>query len=178
MKHFDGAILRAVISVLLGIVLILWPAAAVIYIIMLIGAGFLLPGVISIVSYFLRDKSNDTISRMFPLAGLGSVLLGAWLILMPGFFVNILMFVLGGVLLIAGIEQFATLISARKFGPVRAMYYFLPALILLAGLLIIFYPMKVIEDTLVVFGAVILVYGVNELINWYKFKKNNYIQLD
>ena len=38
--------------------------------------------------------------------------------------------------------------------------------------------MKVIEDTLVVFGAVILVYGVNELINWYKFKKNNYIQLD
>lgn len=106
MKHFDGAILRAVISVLLGIVLILWPAAAVLYIIMLIGAGFLLPGVISIVSYFLRDKSNDTISRMFPLAGLGSVLLGAWLILMPGFFVNILMFVLGGVLLIAGIEQF------------------------------------------------------------------------
>ena len=56
MKHFDGAILRAVISVLLGIVLILWPAAAVLYIIMLIGAGFLLPGVISIVSYFLRDK--------------------------------------------------------------------------------------------------------------------------
>ncbi len=178
MKHFDGAILRAVISVLLGIVLILWPAAAVLYIIMLIGAGFLLPGVISIVSYFLRDKSNDTISHMFPLAGLGSVLLGAWLILMPGFFVNILMFVLGGVLLIAGIEQFATLISARKFGPVRAMYYILPALILLAGLLIIFYPMKVIEDTLVIFGAVILVYGVNELINWYKFKKNNYIQLD
>lgn len=112
------------------------------------------------------------------MAGLGSVLLGAWLILMPGFFVNILMFVLGGVLLIAGIEQFATLISARKFGPVRAMYYILPALILLAGLLIIFYPMKVIEDTLVIFGAVILVYGVNELINWYKFKKNNYIQLD
>lgn len=50
MKHFDGAILRAVISVLLGIVLILWPAAAVLYIIMLIGAGFLLPGVISIVT--------------------------------------------------------------------------------------------------------------------------------
>lgn len=114
MKHFDGAILRAVISVLLGIVLILWPAAAVLYIIMLIGAGFLLPGVISIVSYFLRDKSNDTISRMFPLAGLGSVLLGAWLILMPGFFVNILMFVLGGVLLIAGIEQFATLIFSPE----------------------------------------------------------------
>lgn len=56
MKHFDGAILRAVISVLLGIVLILWPAAAVLYIIMLIGAGFLLPGVISIVSYFFTRQ--------------------------------------------------------------------------------------------------------------------------
>ena len=178
MKHFSGAILRAFLSILLGVVLIFWPAAAVLYIIMLIGASFLLPGVISIVSYFMRDKSDDTISHMFPLAGLGSALLGAWLILMPGFFVNILMFVLGGVLLIAGIEQIATLVSARKYGPVAGGFYILPALILLAGLLIIFYPMDVIEDTLIIFGVVILVYGVNELVNWYKFRKNDYIQLD
>ena len=178
MKRFNGTILRAVISVILGIVLIFWPAAAVLYIIMLIGAGFLLPGVISIVSYFTRDKSDDTVSHMFPLAGLGSVLLGAWLMLMPGFFVNILMFVLGGVLLIAGIEQITTLVAARKYGAVSGTFYILPTLIFLAGLLLIFYPMKVVEDTLVIFGVVILVYGVNELINWYKFKKNDYIQLN
>lgn len=77
MKHFDGAILRAVISVLLGIVLILWPAAAVLYIIMLIGAGFLLPGVISIVSYFLRDKSNDTIFTHVPVGRIGKRVVGS-----------------------------------------------------------------------------------------------------
>lgn len=178
MKYFDIAIARAVLAIILGVVLIMWPEAAVIYIIMVIGALFLLPGVYSVVSYFTRSKSGGDISRMFPVAGLGSILLGAWLLFMPGFFVNILMFVLGGVLLIAGIQQISSLISAGKFGHVPFGYYVLPSLILLAGVLIIFYPMDVISNTLVIFGIVIALYGVNELINWYKFRRNKYIQLD
>ena len=37
MRRFNNAVLRGIFAVLLGIILILWPEAAIIYIIMIIG---------------------------------------------------------------------------------------------------------------------------------------------
>lgn len=178
MRRTNIGILRGVLAIILGVVLVMWPEAAIIYMIMLIGACFLLPGIYSIVGYFLRNKENEVTSPMFPLDGLGSLLLGAWLLIMPHFFVNILMYLLGAVLVLAGIQQIATLIRARKWSIVPYGFYVLPSLILLVGILILVYPMDVMANTLTVFGVATLFYGVNELINWYKFRKRDYIQID
>lgn len=178
MRRTNIGILRGVLAIILGVVLVMWPEAAIIYMIMVIGACFLLPGIYSIVGYFLRNKENEVTSPMFPLNGLGSLLLGAWLLIMPHFFVNILMYLLGAVLVLAGIQQIATLIRARKWSIVPYGFYVLPSLILLVGILILVYPMDVMANTLTVFGVATLFYGVNELINWYKFRKRDYIQID
>lgn len=178
MRRTNIGILRGVLAIILGVVLVMWPEAAIIYMIMFIGACFLLPGIYSIVGYFLRNKENEVTSPMFPLDGLGSLLLGAWLLIMPHFFVNILMYLLGAVLVLAGIQQIATLIRARKWSIVPYGFYVLPSLILLVGILILVYPMDVMANTLTVFGVATLFYGVNELINWYKFRKRDYIQID
>ena len=178
MRRTNIGILRGVLAIILGVVLVMWPEAAIIYMIMVIGACFLLPGIYSIVGYFLRNKENEVTSPMFPLDGLGSLLLGAWLLIMPHFFVNILMYLLGAVLVLAGIQQRATLIRARKWSIVPYGFYVLPSLILLVGILILVYPMDVMANTLTVFGVATLFYGVNELINWYKFRKRDYIQID
>ena len=178
MRRTNIGILRGVLAIILGVVLVMWPEAAIIYMIMVIGACFLLPGIYSIVGYFLRNKENEVTSPMFPLDGLGSLLLGAWLLIMPHFFVNILMYLLGAVLVLAGIQQIATLIRARKWSIVPYGFYVLPSLILLVGILILVYPMDVMANTLTVFGVATLFYGVNELINWYKFRKRDYIQID
>lgn len=178
MRRTNIGILRGVLAIILGVVLVMWPEAAIIYMIMVIGACFLLPGIYSIVGYFLRNKENEVTSPMFPLDGLGSLLLGAWLLIMPHFFVNILMYLLGAVLVLAGIQQIATLIRACKWSIVPYGFYVLPSLILLVGILILVYPMDVMANTLTVFGVATLFYGVNELINWYKFRKRDYIQID
>lgn len=178
MRRTNIGILRGVLAIILGVVLVMRPEAAIIYMIMVIGACFLLPGIYSIVGYFLRNKENEVTSPMFPLDGLGSLLLGAWLLIMPHFFVNILMYLLGAVLVLAGIQQIATLIRARKWSIVPYGFYVLPSLILLVGILILVYPMDVMANTLTVFGVATLFYGVNELINWYKFRKRDYIQID
>ena len=178
MRRTNIGILRGVLAIILGVVLVMWPEAAIIYMIMVIGACFLLPGIYSIVGYFLRNKENEVTSPMFPLDGLGSLLLGAWLLIMPHFFVNILMYLLGAVLVLAGIQQIATLIRARKWSIVPYGFYVLPSLVLLVGILILVYPMDVMANTLTVFGVATLFYGVNELINWYKFRKRDYIQID
>ena len=108
---------------------------------------------------------------MFPIDGAGSILFGAWLVIMPEFFVNILMYILGALLVIAGIQQIAMLVSARKWSTVPFGFYIMTALILLRGIMIIAYPFGAAANTFVIFGVASIFYGVIELINWYKFRQ-------
>lgn len=48
MRRTNIGILRGVLAIILGVVLVMWPEAAIIYMIMVIGACFLLPGIYSI----------------------------------------------------------------------------------------------------------------------------------
>ena len=53
------------------------------------------------------------VRRRFPVEGVGSLLFGLWLIIMPGFFADLLTFVLGFILVMGGVQQIASLSAAR-----------------------------------------------------------------
>ena len=159
MKKVNNSILRSAFAMILGFVLVLWPEAAVTYLVIAIGICFILPGIFSLLSYFTREN------------GAGSILFGAWLVVMPAFFVNILMYILGALLVIAGIQQITMLVSARKWSIVPLGFYVMPALILLTGIMIIAYPFGAAANTFVIFGVASIFYGVIELLNWYKFRQ-------
>lgn len=167
----NGAVIRSVFAIVLGLLLVLWPEVAINYLVITIGILFIIPGVIAIVNHFVRDKNESGKRPMFPIEAAGSLCLGVWLVATPGFFVNILMYVLGGILVIAGIQQLYTLIAARKWAVVPMGFYLMPALILATGVMILAYPFGAAANTFVIFGIAILFYGSCELINWYKFRK-------
>ena len=171
MKSLNNSPLRSLFAILLGLFLVIWPELAVDYLVIGIGILFVIPGIIGILGYFLRDKKNEILKPIFPVEGAGSIFLGILLIAMPSFFVSILMYVLGILLIFAGIQLFFPLIEARKRTNVPIGFYVLPALILLSGLFIIFYPFETAANTFWLFGIVSLVYGVMELFYWYKFRK-------
>lgn len=171
MQTINNAILRSVFAIALGLVMIVWPEAAITYLVITIGILFILPGLFSILGYFTRPKDPNGDNPMFPIEGAGSVLLGAWLVIMPTFFVNILMYVLGALLIIAGTQQIISLVSARKWSTVPFGFYLMPTLILITGIMIIAYPFGAAANTFIIFGIAILFYGACELINWYKFRK-------
>jgi uncharacterized membrane protein HdeD (DUF308 family) len=81
------------------------------------------------------------------------------------------MYILGFVLLIAGIQQVYSLIIARKWSIVPLGFYIIPTLILITGIMILAYPFSAATQTFTIFGAAILIYGCTELINWYKFRQ-------
>ena len=164
MKKINNSVLRSAFAMILGFVLVLWPEAAVTYLVIAIGICFIIPGIFSLLNYFTREKVEGEPSPMFPIDGAGSILFGAWLVIMPEFFVNILMYILGALLVIAGVQQIAMLVSARKWSMV-------PALILLTGIMIIAYPFGAAANTFVIFGVASIFYGIIELINWYKFRQ-------
>lgn len=171
MKSLNSSILRCLFAIALGLVLVLWPEAAVTYLVITVGICFILPGVFTLLGYFTREKVEGEPSPMFPIDGAGSVLFGAWLVIMPQFFVSILMYILGALLVIAGIQQIVSLVSARKWSIVPLGFYIIPILILITGIMILVYPFGAAANTFVIFGVACLIYGISELINWYKFRQ-------
>lgn len=171
MKTINNSIIRSLFAIVLGLVLVMWPDTAIIYLVMTIGILFILPGVFSVLHYFTRDKNEAGASRMFPVEGAGSILFGAWLVITPAFFVNILMYILGALLVIAGLQQMLALISFRKGQVVPWGFYILPLLILITGITILAYPFDAAANTFVIFGVASIFYGAFELLNWYKFKQ-------
>jgi uncharacterized membrane protein HdeD (DUF308 family) len=111
MKTVNNSLMRIIFAMIIGLVLVVWPDAAANYMAITIGILFIIPGIISTVGYF-ANKNMPELSTRFPIEAVGSILLGLWLVIMPDFFVNILMFLLGFILIMAGIQQIASLFAA------------------------------------------------------------------
>lgn len=115
MKGLSYSFLRAVCALVIGLVLVMFPNQAGDYFVITIGVIFLVPSLISIIGYYAQ---NAEVRRRFPIEGIGSLLFGLWLVIMPGFFADLLTFVLGFILVMGGVQQIASLSAARRWTPV------------------------------------------------------------
>lgn len=163
--------LRIISAILLGVVLLLSKANAPEIFVIIIGVLFIVPGLLAFVNYLFstREKRPDMV---YMFAGLGSLLFGVALVVKPEFFVNILMFIFGIILLIGSIEQFVILFRARKQVKVHAVFYMTPLLLLITGIIVVLNPTQFAEFISKLIGAMCLVYGVMETVYWIKFKRN------
>ncbi len=190
MKVIHSSLFRAVCAIIVGCLLIEYREQTVTWITIAIGVLFFLSGVVSLATYYSAKRSaakaanTDTIlhdaagrqltglSPNFPIVGLGSVILGAILALMPDTFITWLMFILAMLLIMGAISQFASLATARRMGRVGIVYWLMPCVILLVGLLALFRPTAIASSPLLVIGWAMLVYGVVECINALKVSNN------
>ena len=136
-----------------------------------VGVAFLIPGVISLFGYFGRKRQEGEAAPRFPIEGIGSLLFGLWLIVMPEFFADVLMFLLGFILIMGGVQQIASLSMARRWMPVPGAFYLVPSLILIAGIIALFNPTGARNTAFIIIGVSSLVYSLTELINWFKFTR-------
>ena len=170
MKMLNYGMMRCVSAIAIGILLMVWPEAAILYLVIAIGAMFFLPSLFSLVGYFMKGRQ---LGMYFPIVSLGSLLFGLWLMISPAFFVGILMYVLGVVLVFAGISQIANLLAARSHTEVAFGYYVMPVLILLAGIVVLANPFAAVTIPFIILGVSSTAYGITELINIYRFRKKN-----
>lgn len=168
MKGLSYSFLRVICALVIGLILVMFPDQASDYLVITIGIVFLVPSLISIIGYFAQSAG---MRRRFPIEGVGSLLFGLWLIIMPGFFADLLTFVLGFILVMGGVQQIASLSAARRWTTVSAGFYVVPVLILLAGLLALFNPTGVRSTAFIIIGISSLVYAASDLLNWFKFMR-------
>ncbi len=169
--------MRFLFALIVGLILVIWPNDAANFIVITIGVLFLITGIISVIGYAVsRSKKNAPTTRM-PFEGVGSLLFGLWLVIMPGFFTNIIMFLLGFILILAGIFQIATLASARKSANIPAALFIIPSLVLIAGVIVVLSPTDAVHTAFLIIGVSSLIYSVSELINMFKFNKVQQVEV-
>ena len=166
-SNFKGGIYRAVLAILLGLALLIWPADALKYVVMLIGIVFLAIGIIA----FIISSRNREEHQRSPLSGIGSVILGLLLVCLPSTFATVFMFLLGFILVVAAVGQFVTLAAARQFGRIAPVSFLFPVLILIVGIVILFDPFSSAESVFILFGITAVFYGVTDLLNQYSIRK-------
>lgn len=171
---FTYAMLRGITALLIGILLVFWSQSAVLYLIMAIGCLFLIPGLLSLLTYF-RKLSLDG-NRRFGWAqvlGVGSILFGLCLIVSPVFFEKSLMYALGIILSYAGLSEIIQLVSARQWVRVPGGFYVTPVLVMLLGIFILFNPIESANLPFILLGIGCMVYGLSDMVNVIKFRQRN-----
>lgn len=180
MKVLQSSIFRALCAIVVGALLVKYREQTVTWITVLIGAIFFVSGVISCISYFaakrkssggdldIYDAQGNLIAQSkptFPIVGLGSLILGAILALLPNAFVNGLVYVLAAILILGAINQFFNLAVATRFAHIGLVWWIVPALVLLVGIISIIRPSAIASAPLLIIGWCMMVYGVVEIVN-------------
>ena len=160
---------RAIISAILGTVMVIWPDSAVRTIIITIGAVLMLLGAITFI--FSKRPDENTNRSILSINGVSSLIFGLVLVIFPSFFAGIIMFLFGAILLIIGLSETATLISARKENQVPFSLFIGPLLTTICGVVIFFNPFSTIEWLFIFFGAALLMYSLTEFISTRKLRK-------
>ena len=162
------SVIKGICAVIMGILLVTWPETAILYLVIAIGAMFLVPGAVAVLNYIFKGREQGA---MFPIVSVGSLLFGLWLMISPAFFVGILMYVLGAVLVFAGISQVMQLVNARGWTQVSFGYYVMPVLILIAGLVVLLNPFAAATVPFIILGVSSIVYGITDIVNGIRFRR-------
>ena len=184
-KIFQSTAFRAICALVIGVLLIKFPDNTVTGITIAIGVLFLLSGVLSCLSYIqarrhtseykIYDAEGRLVAGeqpMFPIVGIGSIILGLILALMAKSFVTALMYIIGILLVLGAINQFMALLTGRRYGHIGLWMWVMPSLILLTGLYVMLKPMAPLQVAMTILGWCMVVYGVVELVNALKFYRD------
>lgn len=180
MKLLQISIIRAIAAIVVGVLLLKYDEAVLKGLTIAIGILFLIAGIVSLVEWInLRRKKTDfrvmddgedgkgkgdNSQPMFPIVGLGSVLLGLILSLtQTADFLTWAMYLLGGVLILGGLNLMMNLLSARKMESVDGLLWIVPALIVLAALFAMFKGLVPPRTTTTILGITSLVYAFAEM---------------
>ena len=139
MKVLQGSAFRAICSIIVGALLVKYREQTVTWITIAMGVLFFLSGLISCLIYFSQKRHADDpqlfdangnqilgTKPQFPIAGIGSIILGIVLAMMPATFITGLMYVLAAILIVGALNQFFTLASATRFARIGLVWWLMP----------------------------------------------------
>ena len=165
--RIGSPLFRILTAAILGLLMVFYPEDAGNYFVMVIGALFMIPSIISLATVVAAKGRGFTL----PVLSVGSLLFGFWMIVSPDFFSTLLIYVLGFLLVIGGVVQLNMYMVSRALVRVSPFYYISSVLILLAGLVALFNPSGMQRTAFLIIGCTSLYYALQELVSWLLLKR-------
>ena len=157
MRVINSYIFRAVCALIVGILLVANPEGMTTLLVQVIGGLFIVSGLVSVINYFVVRYSKDAVLKPF----------------FPALFIHYLMFVLGGLMVLAGFSQLWSMFRYRRVVPFRWYVFLTAVLILFLGVFIVFNPLQSASVPFIIIGATFIIYGLAELVNGVRLRKYN-----
>lgn len=164
MKFIGSYIFRSLCSLLVGLLLLFNAEQMPELIVRLIGFLFLMPGLLGLVVYLYGQFNRNAIVRpSFPLMSIGSILFGVFLEVYPNEFVSYLVFLLGFLLLLAGINQFLSMFANRKVTPLSLLLMLVPMVLIGIGGYCVTHTSEAPGMLFTILGATCIYYGLSDM---------------
>ena len=162
-------LVRSLSMAAIGILILFFREEAMPFIVMCVGALFVIPSLFALVTAFMPFFRQRMGGGVFPvvtaiIAG-GSLALGLWMMFNPLFFVAILMTLLGVLMLVAGAGQIFSLLSAGRIISLSLMMYIVPFMLIGAGAVVLYNPFEVASLPFLVIGIGTIVAALSDIIN-------------
>ena len=192
MRILQSSVFRALCAIVFGYLLVIYRNQMLHWTTIAFGALFFLSGLVSVIAYYaekrraanmaerlsamseMRGKEMETPSEDsirhslmpgFPIVGIGSMVLGVILAIMPTTFIHGMMYVIAGLLVLGALNMMFNLSMARKFASIGLGFWIMPMLLLVLGVLMIAKPDLFAAMPFRILGWALIVYGVIECIN-------------
>lgn len=165
MKSISSYILRAICTLMIGLLLIINPETPVL-LIEVIAALFAVSGLYSvIVNIIQRFSKKSPVRPALPLVGLGSLFFGVIIGVNPDAFLHMLMYLLGGLILLFSMGQLFSILSCRKIVPLKWTVFVIPVLMFLVGLFVLVHYQEAASLPFKILGVCCIFNGVSDLFN-------------
>lgn len=167
--------LSAVICVILGIVLLVWPGQSTQVVCMILGivlGGF---GIIQIVLY-LATQEKTMVSHSMMMLGIVLAVIGGWIVLKPDTIIKAIPMIVGILIVIHGLHNAVQAIDLKKIQYDNWWVALLLSLLTIAlGVVLICNPFTVVDTVVRLIGAFLIYDGLSDM--WilsrvFKTKKN------
>ena len=183
MKVLQISAVRAIIVLVTGFLLVKYREDTMTWMTITVGVLFLISGLVACMLYYFekekmakktakaalqegQQEEEDLKSPSFPIAGVGSIVLGIILAVIPNTFTTWMVYILSALLILGAVNQFMNLARSRQYARVPVYMWIFPTISMVVAILLISRPIETdaLFFTLKVIGWAFMYYGVLEFV--------------
>ena len=156
MKNNVSTWITVIIMAAVGVIFIVYNSHVdlLAWLVRAIGLVLLVPGIITLITSLneLNNKPSDetkdtpqrsrSTSQAVVVVSVAEVLVALWMLIAPGFFVHLIVYLFAAALILYGVYTFTTLIYFSKPVKMPWPFYIMPSLSIIAGLVILLTPVR------------------------------------
>lgn len=157
------ATLSAILCIVLGVVLVIWPRIVGNVFCYVVGGALLISGIAYMVTYF-KQRENTSLFQVDFLLGLVFSVLGVWIILRPDMVISLIPILFGIVILLHGFANIQQALNLKKAGYAKWGAALAVAIITVAfGGVLLFQPLMAADAAIMLLGIGLIFDGVSDL---------------